>query len=96
MQVLENILKHLFRSKCLYQYVKVFYDFEIMFAKLNEAQLKLEELGKIRSIMYCKNSQACTSNLRIVCSLFKRSFRKKKMNTLSIEKNISWMYILKG
>ena len=69
--------------------MKVFYDFEIMFAKLNEAELKLEELGKIRSVMYCKNSQASTNNLRIVCSLFKSSFRKKKMNTLSVENNIS-------
>ena len=39
-----NILKHAFRSKSFYVYVKTFYDIETMFAKLDEAKLKLEEL----------------------------------------------------
>ena len=37
-----NILKYAFRSKSLYVYVKNFYDFETIFAKLDEAELKLE------------------------------------------------------
>ena len=39
-----NILNHAFRSKSLYVCGKVFYDFKTMFAKLDEAELKLEEL----------------------------------------------------
>ena len=42
--ILANILKDSFRSKSFYVYVKVFYDIETMFAKLEYAELKLEKL----------------------------------------------------
>lgn len=41
--VLTNILKHGFGSKSLRQHLKVFYDLETMFEKLDETELKLEE-----------------------------------------------------
>ena len=43
-----NILKHSLGSKSLYQYVKVVDDFETMFVKLDEVELKLEQLRKKR------------------------------------------------
>ena len=42
--VFANILKHLFGSKSFYQYVKIAFDFETMLVKLDETELKLEEL----------------------------------------------------
>ena len=47
-EVPENILKHSRGSKSLYQYVKVVDDFETMFVKLDEVELKLEQLRKKR------------------------------------------------
>lgn len=61
-------------------YVKVFYDIETMFAKLEYAELKLEKLKGKLSISYCKNSPAHTNKLWIVCLLFKgilRSYRTR-------------------
>ena len=46
-EVPANILKHLFGSKSLYRCVKNFYDFETLLVKLDDAELKLEELRKI-------------------------------------------------
>lgn len=42
--VFANILKHLFGSKSFCQYVKIAFGFETMLVKLDETELKLEEL----------------------------------------------------
>ena len=47
----------------MYQYVKVFYDFEIMLAKLNDAELKLEELRKKNQSYTVKTHKHVPTNL---------------------------------
>ena len=58
--------------------MKVYYDFETMFVKPDNAELKLEVLmGEKVSIMSCKNSQTHTSKLCIGYSLRKKCLTKE-------------------
>ena len=92
-QVPANILKHLFRFKSLYQYVKVFYDFEIMLAKLNDAELKLEELRKKNQSYTVKTHKHVPTNFAL-CVHYSKELEKEN-EYFVYRKNISWMYLLK-
>ena len=69
-----NILNHSFGSKSFYQYVIVFYDFEKKFIKLDEAELKLEELRGKKNQSYTVKFHKRVSTSSALRTLFKRSF----------------------
>ena len=68
MEVPVNIFKHFFESSSLHQ---------VMLAKIDEAELKLEELrGKKGSTIYCKSSQACRTSFALAIHYSKEALPK--------------------
>ena len=68
MEVPVNIFKHFFGSSSLHQ---------VMLAKIDEAELKLEELrGKKGSTIYCKSSQVCRTSFALAIHYSKEALPK--------------------